>query len=115
MKGRKNTLPTIHVDAGDSFGLPRERGTPERNLVMATLERAILDYVGNHSAEVKAAEEWIFADTENFKPVLFSFAWVCEQLDLDPQKIAQIIKDMPKRGDRRVAPWYFKNNEQMCA
>ena len=115
MKGNTNTLPAIHIDADNSFGPPRERGTPERNLLMATLERAILDYVGNHKAEVQAAEDWIFADTDTYKPVLFSFAWVCEQLDLEPRKIAQIIRDMPKRGNRRVAPWYFKNQEQMCA
>jgi hypothetical protein len=32
---------------------------------------------------------------------------VCEQLDLDAPKIAEKIKSMPRRGNRKIAPWYF--------
>ena len=32
---------------------------------------------------------------------------VCQQLDLDKNFVAETVKAMPKRGSRRVAPWYF--------
>lgn len=115
MTVNKRQVPTVHIDAEDSFGAPQIKGSPERNLLMATLERAILDYVGNHDGEILAAEEWIFAAEEEHKPGVFTFAWVCEQLDLEAEKIAYVIKNMPKRGSRRIAPWYFKNEESLCA
>lgn len=78
------------------------KGSPERNLLMAMLERAILDYVGNNSSEINAAKDWIFSkDKEEY-----SFIWLCMELDLDPDSIAKIIKNMPKRGSKRTAPWY---------
>jgi hypothetical protein len=86
--------------------------SPERRLLLAILERAILDYVGNDSREVEAAEEWLFnkPEQEIAEPTpteQFSFSWVCEQLDLDTLKVARKIRSMPRRGNRRVAPWYF--------
>ncbi|MCB0331232.1 MAG: hypothetical protein KDD70_16295 [Bdellovibrionales bacterium] len=111
------------VDALEIFGGESERGTPERNLLMAILERAILDFVGNDQKEVGQAEEWLFEDDKsaNEDEVIdaadfdsasygytpFSFSWVCQQLDLDRSFVAETIKAMPKRGHRRVAPWYF--------
>lgn len=89
------------------------KGTPERNLLMAILERAILDYVGNETAEVEKAQKWIFGsnnfcnkNSDDYDPL--SFYWVCTELDLDPEKIAAAIKAMPKRGNRRTAPWYWQ-------
>ncbi|MCI5066390.1 hypothetical protein MRY87_11760 [bacterium] len=115
----KNSRKAISfdVDALDMFGATTERGTPERNLLMAILERAILDFVGNDQREVRQAEEWLFEEEQGTelaqreeRPIApFSFAWVCQQLDLDIRFILQTIKDMPKRGTRRVAPWYFMN------
>jgi len=89
------------------FGAPNMTGTPERRLLLAILERAILDYVGNDQREVLEAGEWLFGDGESSSKTQFSFAWLCEQLDLDPIKVTKRIKAMPRRGDRRVAPWYF--------
>lgn len=98
---------TVDVDALELFEKPNLKGTPERNLLMAILERAILDFVGNDQREVTAAEEWIFGedDTEEDE---FSFPWLCQQLDLDRSFVAETVRAMPKRGKRRVAPWYFK-------
>jgi hypothetical protein len=118
MNASNNSTPHVDIDAHEVFGTPNLTGTPERNLLMATLERAILDYVGNQEAEANAAEEWIFADegAESYTNDLFTFGWVCEHLDLEPAKIADVIRNMPKRGNRRVAPWYFKEDEaRMCA
>jgi hypothetical protein len=82
-------------------------GSPERRLLLAILERAILDYVGNDPREIDEAEQWLFGDTERGTTQQFSFGWVCEQLDLDAPKIAEKIKSMPRRGNRKIAPWYF--------
>jgi hypothetical protein len=76
-------------------------------LLLAILERAILDYVGNDQREVLEASDWLFGKTESSSNTQFSFLWLCEQLDLDPVKVTNTIKAMPRRGDRRVAPWYF--------
>lgn len=89
------------------YDAPSEKGSPERNLLMAMLERAILDYVGNNRSEVSEADEWLFSDEELEAPRPFSFAWLCSELDLEVSKIRRIIKQMPKRGGNRVAPWYF--------
>lgn len=93
--------PLAHLE------LPNETGTPERNLLMAILERAILDYVGNDSREVEEADFWLFSDLIDPRFEQFSFPWVCQQLDLDHTKIAAKIKEMPKRGSNRIAPWHF--------
>ena len=86
---------------------PNFTGSPERMLLLAMLERAILDFVGNDRKEALAAEEWIFSDEDSPLAEPFSFAWVCKELDLSPSSVAQMIKAMPKRGSQRIAPWYF--------
>ncbi len=93
---------------------PSPYGTPERNLLMSMLERAILDYVGNDQKDLKQAEEWLFGSEKNTEndndaePLApFSFAWTCKELDLDPTFVSNTIKAMPRRGKNRVAPWYF--------
>ena len=101
------TLVLIDSDAEETFGEPNRTGTPERNLILAILERAILDFVGNDEKEARLAEDWIFGHLKTETPEEFSFAWICHHLDLDKGKISGIIRAMPKRGDRRIAPWYF--------
>ena len=100
-------IPEIDFEGFGFFEAPNERGTPERNLLMAILERAILDYVGNDKKELECAREWLFEHGETAPYSEFSFPWLCHQLDLDPDKIGQMIWKMPKRGRKRVAPWYF--------
>jgi hypothetical protein len=100
-------VPLIDDDAVALFDAPNMTGTPERRLLLAVLERAVLDYVGNDEREAGSAEEWLFSDLEDPRSGEFSFTWICRELDLDVKKIAQKISEMPKRGNRRVAPWYF--------
>jgi hypothetical protein len=96
----------IDRDFDHVFGAPNPTGSPERRLLLAILERAILDYVGNDVREVQEAEEWLFNNLETSRNQ-FSFTWICEQLDLDTSKIIHKIRSMPRRGNRKVAPWYF--------
>jgi hypothetical protein len=88
---------------------PEFKGTPERNLLMAVLERAILDYVSQHEKDSQEAGAWIL-DVEN--EAVFSFNWVCRELDLDPIKVADDIETLPKRTNKHIAPWYTKNHVQ---
>ena len=93
---------------------PNHTGSPERNLMMAVLERSILDYVGNKASDIQSAKEWIFSEAHEPQEK-FSFAWICSELDLDPKRIAEAIKAMPKRGNNRVAPWYFTKQQNKAA
>lgn len=102
-------------DYHQALGSPNRTGTPERRLLLAILERAILDYVGNDEREMTQASEWIFGSLDSNTFEHFSFPWLCEQLDLDSNKIANQIKAMPKRGTRRVAPWYFTKHQNAVA
>ncbi len=103
--------PGIDMDAFHLFASPNLTGTPERNLLLAVLERAILDFVGNEPKERERARQWIFGDLD--KPAeAFTFPWVCAQLDLNHFNVAGKIKAMPRRGRRRVAPWYFQRQEE---
>ena len=86
---------------------PSIQGTPERNLLMSMLERAILDYVGNDEKDVAGAEEWLFQVKNDDELTPFTFNWTCKELDLDPKFVSDTIKAMPRRGKNRVAPWYF--------
>lgn len=99
--------PAIDDEAVALFDFPNQTGTPERRLLAAILERAILDYVGNDEKEMLEAEEWIFSEVDSHTAGEFSFPWLCRELDLDVKFIADKIKAMPKRGSHRIAPWYF--------
>ncbi len=103
---KRAVAPVLDEDAFALFEEPNLTGTPERNLLMAILERAIRDYVGNSTQEAEEAQQWIF---DNGEPPYseFSFGWICQQLDLIPERIADVIQGMPKRGEHRTAPWYF--------
>lgn len=94
-----------HDDEFGIFSEVNQTGTPERRLLLGILERAILDYVGNDKKEVADSTNWIFSDES--AETQFSFAWVCNYLDLDPKVISDYIKSFPKRGNSRIAPWYL--------
>ena len=98
-------LPVIDPEATDLIDYPQQTGTPERRLLLAVLERAILDYVGNNTQDVAAAEAWLF-DAGATHMDHWTFPWICQQLDLDDKRTAKMIRDMPRRGNSRVAPWY---------
>lgn len=92
--------------------LSSRRSTPEGRLMIAVLERAVLDFIGNEKNEAHDAERWIF-DTSTVDlddPHEFSFDWVCDELGLTSTHVRQVIARMPKRGETRVAPWYISQS-----
>lgn len=103
-------FPEIDGSSNSLLDIPNPTGTPERRLILAILERAILDFVGNDAKEVLTSEDWMFGDDDDEDDDVmteFSFRWVCQQLDLDLKDIREKIKAMPKRGESRLAPWYL--------
>ncbi len=78
----------------DSFKSKPE--TPERELLIAILDRAVLDYSGREGELHQKAKEWIFGvqDLDN----LFSYNSICEHLGINPEALRQRIRnlDIPK-------------------
>lgn len=100
----------IDTDTNGIFDGPNHTGTPERRLLLAILERALLDYVGNDRKEYEESKAWIFEICDQNICEDFSFPWVCQQLDLDTDDIRHKISQMPRRGTSRIAPWYITKN-----
>lgn len=108
---------SLYEDDRELDSRPNVTGSPERRLLLAILERAILDYVGNEKREVEQASTWIFDNSfdngqDEQEAAPFSFIWICQELDLNPRRIAEVIREMPKRGAARVAPWYLRAREE---
>jgi hypothetical protein len=97
----------LDVEVNSIFDMPNQTGSPERRLLMAIFERALLDYVGNDKREYEEAKEWLFEGMPNEQMIQFSFSWICHQLDLELDEIRKKIIDMPRRGASRIAPWYL--------
>ena len=98
------TLESLRQQNSNSSQNPVQ-GTPERNLLMATLERALLDYVGNNNKDKEEAKAWLFSKAGVSQ--IFSLEWICEQLDLDINMVKNTVRNMPMRGNKKMAPWYF--------
>ena len=96
----------LDIEVNSIFDIPNSTGSPERRLLMAIFERALLDYVGNDKKEYEEAKEWLFEGFPNERMEHFTFSWICHELDLDITEIRKKISDMPRRGASRIAPWY---------
>ena len=78
---------------------------PEKDLLMAILDRAVLDFHSGNLALKKAARDWIFEGCANDDGQYFSFLWVCSHLDLEPSEVQRSIKGLqlskrPPQGHR---------------
>lgn len=85
--------------------MSKQLQVPERNLLVAMLERAIFDYVGNHPGERSEAEKWLFGE-DDMGRVEFSFPWVCCQLNLNHAEILQRIQGMQPRQYLKTQQWW---------
>lgn len=63
---------------------------PERELLIATLDRAVLDFYGSNEEIKSEAAEWLFEQTDT--EGLFSFNWICEHLEIEPQEVRDQIE-----------------------
>ena len=84
--------------------------TPEQNMLLAVVERAILDYVGPAKTPAKYKR-----DAENFflckDKEEWSFLWIADHLPFDPQWFARVILTYV-RGERDK---YLKARAQRLA
>lgn len=65
---------------------------PERELLIATLDRAVLDYYSNNQELKDLAAEWLFDDTESSH--IFSFNWICDHLGIEPWSVRRRIRHL---------------------
>ncbi len=75
---------------------PKEFWIPERRLLAAILHRAVNDYTGPDPRLAEEAGEWLFEEVIEPYQVL-TFAWICEQLELDADMISSAITSLPRR------------------
>jgi hypothetical protein len=65
--------------------------TPERELLIAVLDRAVLDFCGREGELHEKAKEWIFGEIDIESSESFSFSTICEHLGLDPSALRKRI------------------------
>ena len=82
--------------------LHRRITTPERNLLVALLHRALLDYFGSRRSDKDDARDWLFEESDERDA--FSFSWVCSHLDLDRKEILTRIKST-EVSERSLEMW----------
>ena len=78
--------------------------TPERRLLVALLRRALFDYVSGATAERRAAKEWLFDEAGPDDD--FSFRWVCQQLDFQPDMVLSRIKSIRPNSLKPSSHWW---------
>lgn len=69
----------------------------EYELLVATLDRAVLDFYSSRDDLRADADEWMFLESDPDEA--FSFEWVCDHLGLNPRRLRDRIKELnfPKR------------------
>ena len=66
--------------------------SPERELLIATLDRAVLDYYGSEPIVLREAGEWLFGESD---PAMeFSFEWTCAYLEIEPTALRDRIRQL---------------------
>ena len=81
--------------------------SPERELLIAALDRAVLDYFGAKGEIQLDADEWIFGDADASEA--FTFDWVCEHLGLSASAVRLRIRSHRKPGSNsQVYSWIRK-------
>ena len=65
---------------------------PEHELLVAILDRAVLDFYSKRQALRDPAKEWLFEAEEGRE--LFSFDWICDHLNLEPQAVRKQVSQL---------------------
>lgn len=69
------------------------RTSPEKALICALLSRSMLD-LESRSIEIRrGARAWLCSK----RKTSFSFCWVCEELELNPETLLQMIQNRQRR------------------
>lgn len=70
----------------------RKMFIPEKDLLVAVLDRAALDFHSNNPTYKEIAREWIFEGQAIDH--CFSYEWVCSHLNLEAELIRNKIRDL---------------------
>jgi hypothetical protein len=71
---------------------------PERELLLAVLDRCVLDYHGTNLKLKAAANEWLFEEEPQDVRREFSFPWICEFLGLEKSRLRDCIRALDLSG-----------------
>ena len=82
----------------------------ERELLIATLDRAVLDYYGTSQETKEEAEEWLFGESDS--SIAFSFTWICEHLKLEPAALRRRIQALDIPAGVSQAHRWLRNKVQ---
>jgi hypothetical protein len=82
----------------DEEAAPRSFWIGEHRLLSAVLQRAVNDYLGSDMRLAEQAEEWLFDGTVDPPYESFSYAWVCEELDLNLELVLEAIREKKSSG-----------------
>jgi hypothetical protein len=66
--------------------------TPEQELLLATLDRAVLDYYGSELRALGEAGDWLFGKSD--PAIAFSFEWTCAYLEAEPAALRDRIRQL---------------------
>lgn len=77
---------------------------PERNLLVAMLERAVFDFYGDQKIEKQEAAEWLFGPGDLDLP--FTFQWVCAQLEIDSELFLERVRHLKPRSSMSTQQWW---------
>jgi len=66
--------------------------TPELELLIAILDRAVLDYCGREGELHEKAKSWLFSEGNLEDP--FSFKSICSHLRLDPSAVIKRVENL---------------------
>ena len=69
---------------------------PEKELLVAVLDRAVLDLYGTNAPLKEEATDWIFGNGSS--DWAFSFEWICEQLGLEVTAVKERIHELDIPG-----------------
>ena len=78
---------------------------PEKELLLAILDRSVLDFHSKNRRLSKAAAEWLFEDEECSESLAFSFGWICQFLSIEKESLRSSIRSLdlsskPPQGHR---------------
>ncbi len=65
---------------------------PEHELLVAILDRAVLDFYSRRDALRGPAQEWLFEAEED--DGMFSFEWICQHLGLDSEAVRKRVAEL---------------------
>lgn len=70
----------------------------ERELLLAVLDRCVLDFHGTNKKLKIAAREWLFEEDTGDQQKEFSFPWICEFLGVEKERLRQCIRELDLSG-----------------